>query len=171
MFEYIYQLDVQRRCRREALRTSSFFKKEVLLVKVVINTCEKVLDGTASDLAEFKRTFTVSSGTSVHSEGSEKLGGGSSQTLGTAIPTTSFTDLVCFADIKLLPSTVYEQVVEREDDKEVRKDLTDKLGSVKDIVARAKERILAIKTRKETHQNEQGKKFGDLSAPMVLCCR
>ena len=79
------------------------------MAKVVINTCEKVLDGTASDLAEFKRTFTVSSGTSVHSEGSERLGGGPSQTLGTAIPTKSFTDLVCFADIKLLPSTVYEK--------------------------------------------------------------
>ena len=61
--------------------------------------------------------------------------------------------------------------MEREDYKEVRKDLTDKLGSVKDLVARAKERILAIKTRKETHQNEQGKKFGDLSAAVVLCCR
>ena len=157
--------------QKGSIAYKQFFKKEVLLAKVVINTCEKVLDGTASDLAEFKRTFTVSSGTSVHSEGSERLGGGSSQTLGIAIPTKSFTDLVCFADIKLLPSTVYEKVVEREDYKEVRKDLTDKLGSVKDIVARAKERILAIKTRKETHQNEQGKKFGDLSAPMVLCCR
>ena len=59
--------------QKGSIAYKQFFKKEVLLAKVVINTCEKVLDGTASDLAEFKRTFTVSSGTSVHSEGSERL--------------------------------------------------------------------------------------------------
>ena len=53
------------------------FRKEVVLAKVVITTCEKVLNGSASELAEYKRTFAVSSGVSIHSEGSDKLGGGS----------------------------------------------------------------------------------------------
>ena len=157
--------------QKGSIAYKQLFRKEVVLAKVVITTCEKVLNGSASELAEYKRTFAVSSGVSLHSEGSEKLGDGSSQTLGTAVPTKSFTDLVCLADIKLLPSTVYEKVMEREDYKEVRTDLCDKLGTVKDIIARAKERILAIKTRNEMHHNEQGKKFGDLSAPMVRCCR
>ena len=135
----------------------------MLLARVVLNTCTKVLDASEEELESYKKTFSTSSGQSAHSEGT-----GSVLALGTAMPTKTFLSLVAMASIKSHPATVYERVVEKEDYKEMRKELSDKLSPLKDLISAVKARQAAIKTRKEAHTAEKGKKFGDLSAPSVL---
>ena len=142
-----------------------FFKKEMMLAKVVMDTCTKVLTGTADELAVFKKTFTASSGTSEVSAGSTT---GSVQVLGAATPTKTFADLVAMVVCRAHPVTVYEQVVEKDDYKKVRKDLTEMLAPIKDLVGAVKAQVQRIKTRRDAHVDLQGSKFGDVSAPKVL---
>ena len=135
------------------------------MATVVMDTCTKVLTGTVDELAAFKTTFTASSGTSDVSAGSTT---GSVHTLGTATPTKTFADLVAMAVCKAHPATVYKQVVEKDEYKKVRKDLTEMLGPIKDLAGAVKAQVQRIKTRRDAHVDSQGSQFGDLSAPKVL---
>ena len=137
-----------------------------MLARVVADTCSKVITGSAQELDAFKASFGVSSGVS---EKSGDTVSGSGQALGTAAPTKTVADLVTLAVIRAHPATVVDKVVEREEYQQVRKDLTDMLAPIKDLVQAVKNQVNRIKTRKDAHHDLHGKKFGDLTAPKVLC--
>jgi hypothetical protein len=138
----------------------------MILSRVVLACCKACLQGSEDDLAAEQEKFRVGAGSP--SKASSTGGFPTASSLGSAPPTASLQQLKTLKVIKLIPPTLYTEIQEREDYKDIRKSLTDALCPVKDLIKVIKERANAMKTRKSALKDEKGKKFGDLSAPAVL---
>ena len=88
--------------------------------------------------------------------------------LGSSPPTATCQSLKPISFCRAIPASLVTRIAEREDFKPIRKECTDTLATIKDLIAAAKQRVGAMRIRKAAMKDEKGKIFGYLSAPAVL---
>ena len=111
---------------KSSISCKQFFAKDIILSRVMLNTCKHVLDESEDTLIEYKKSFLESSGVTSHGSlvGSSQ-DKGSISALGSAPPTGTFSELTSFEKLVKVPSTVFERVTKKDDFTDLKKEVSD----------------------------------------------
>ena len=139
----------------------------MVLTKTLLEVLTTVVEGDAAAMVVLKRKFTQS-GQRSQSSGS-RGGGGNQNTLGSAPPTATIQDMICVREARLFKGRVSAEVMEKEDYKPLKAEVTDAMGPWRDLQNTAKKRMAALDTRSNAWKNMKDSKSGDGSPTVFLC--
>ena len=131
--------------------TQEWFSKDLVLTKTLLEVPTDVCDGNAAKMVACKRQILVS-GKASQSSGS-KGGGGNQSALGSAALISTVQDLICVKEAFKFKDRVQAEVIEKEDYKVSRDEVTEAMWPWRDLRTVVKKRTAAIDTRQTAWKN------------------
>lgn len=132
---------------RGSVASQQWYSKEAILAKTCLDGAFIVLESDNGDLQHYLQRFTASSRATASSGAG---GAGNRQaTLESAPPTATISDIQCFADIELLPATMWDKVVVAKDIAECKKQIAKTFVPIRELIKQCKLRSANFVTRKQ----------------------